>query len=218
MRRVSLSILVLGLVVVGALSPTAGVRAQDASIPERRLGISWRDGGPTVHFSAVDLADESVRRKLASGLPQTLLMRVYAYGADGQAIAVAARSCRVSYDIWEELYRVEVQTARVSRDESLRDLDAVLHRCFVADREPVGRGNDYAARRGERIYFAVLMELNPLSPSTVLRLRRWLARPAGGGRIGGDAFFGSMVSLFVNRQIGDAERSMRFRSQTVRVP
>ena len=33
---------------------------------------------------------------------------------------------------------------------------------------------------------------------------------------GGEAFFGSFVSLFVNRRIGSAERVLRFRSQTVR--
>jgi hypothetical protein len=32
------------------------------------------------------------------------------------------------------------------------------------------------------------------------------------------AFFGSFVSLFVNQSIGAAERSIRFRSQALRVP
>src|SRR5690606_37559173 len=96
-------------------------------------------------------------------------------------------------------------------------LDGVLRRCLVADRMPVGAARDYEGRAQQRIYFAVLIELNPVSPESVHRLRRWLARPATGGRASGDAFFGSFVSLFINRQIGSAQRTLRFRSQDVAV-
>lgn len=189
--------------------------AQD--VPQRRLGVHWRDGVPELHFSAVDLADAGVRRKLDSGLPETLIMRIYAYRESGEPIAVAARSCRVRFDVWEERYDVEVRDSRQDRDESFPSSDEVLSRCLVADRIPVGSASDYRAFRGESIHFGVIIELNPLSPDTVQRLRRWLSRPAGGGRIGGEAFFGSFVSLFVNRRIGSAERSRRFRSQAIRV-
>lgn len=191
--------------------------ASAQEVPERRVGVQWEGGAPRVHFSAVDLADARVRRKLSSGLPQTLVMRVFGYRTSGAPVAVAVRSCRVTFDLWEEVYRVELRDARRDRDESHRDLDAVLRRCLVADRLAVGTRSDYARLSDENVYFAVLVELNPLSPDTVRRLRRWLARPAGGGRIGGEAFFGSFVSLFVNRQIGSAERTRRFRSQLVRV-
>jgi hypothetical protein len=205
----------LAAVLLAGLATAAVAFAQD--VPERRMGVQWRDGVPRVHFSAVDLVDRALRRKLESGLPQTLVMRIYAYRESGRPLAVAPRHCRVTYDLWEEVYRVELRDARRDRNESYGTLEAVLRRCLVADRVPVGRARDYAGAAGERIYFAVLLELNPLSPDTVHRLRRWLARPAGGGRVGGDAFFGSFVSLFVNRRIGSAERSLRFRSQAVRV-
>ena len=201
------------------LTIAAPAAAQEEGIRARRIGVHWTGGAPAVDFSAVDLADRSVREKLETGLPQTLVMRVYAYREGGQPIAVAPRSCRVTYDLWEEVYRVQVQEPNVDRVESFRSLDAVLDRCLVARRIPIGAGSEYRSLAGERIYFATLIELNPLSPDTVHRLRRWLARPAGGGRVGGsDAFFGSFVSLFVNRRIGSAERTLRFQSQTVRIP
>lgn len=197
------------------LVPSAS-RAQEEPA-QRHVGVHWVDGAPAVDFSALDLADRAMREKLASGLPQTLVMRVYAYAESGQPIAMAPRSCRVTYDLWEEVYRVQVEEAGVDRVESFRGLDGVLRRCLVARRFAVGAASDYAARGGQPIYFAAIVELNPLSPDTVHRLRRWLARPAGGGRVGGgEAFFGSFVSLFVNRRIGSAERVLRFRSQTVR--
>ncbi len=206
----------LTLALAALAAPVSLASAQDETVRERRVGVHWREGVPEVVFSASDLATAAVREKLQSGLPQTLVMRVYAYRASGQPVAMAPRSCRVIYDPWEEIYRVQVQDPRVDRVESFSDLDAVVRRCLVARRVRVGTADDYRALSGESLYFAVLIEMNPLSPETVHRLRRWLARPAGGG-VGQDAFFGSFVSLFVNRRIGAAERTLRFRSQLVRV-
>ena len=185
---------------------------------QRRLGVSFRDGPARLTFSARDLLNTDAREKLSSGLPQTVVMRVYAY-VDGRSapIAMSLRSCRVVYDLWEEVYRVQVESVGEEYATTVEDLDEVLERCVISRRLPVGTAADYAEHRGARLYFAVLFEFNPLSPATVERIRRWLARPSG-GRLEGDAFFGSFVSLFVNRRIGDAERVLRFRSQRVRVP
>ncbi len=191
--------------------------AQD-SVPERRFGVRWSEGAPTVHFSAVDLVDEALRDELESGAWQRLVMRVYAYGEDGRPLAVAVRSCRIKWDVWPQVYVVQFRSSRLDRDETYRTLDDVLSRCLVSRRVPVGDARDFRAHRGESLYFAALIELNPLSPAQIHRLRRWLSRPAGGGRLGGEAFFGSFVSLFVNRRIGSAQRSLRFRSQSLRVP
>jgi hypothetical protein len=46
-------------------------------------------------------------------------------------------------------------------------------------------------------------------------LRKWVSRPAGSTGIGpGDALFGSFVGLFV-RQIGTADKTLRFRTQAI---
>lgn len=200
-----------------ALTLAASVAFAQGSVPQRRFGVQWRDGVPRVHFSATDLADESLRDQLESGVWERLVMRVYAYRGEEPA-AVALRSCRIHWDVWLQHYSVQFRSSRVDRDETHRTMDAVLDRCLVARRVPVGRASDYREHRGQSVYFATLIELNPLTEAQVHRLRRWLARPAGGGRIGGEAFFGSFVSLFVNRRIGQAQRTLRFRSQPVRVP
>lgn len=204
----------LALAALVGLSLASVASAQDG-VARRRMGVRWVEGVPRVHFSATDLADENVRETLERGLPQTLVMRVYAFRSNGDPLAVAARSCRVTLDLWERVYRVEVQELGGDRSARFATLDGVLGRCLVADRMPIGTPADYA--EGQRVYFAVLIELNPVSPESVHRLRRWLARPAAGGRDGGDAFFGSFVSLFINRQIGSAQRTLRFRSQDVAV-
>lgn len=203
--------------IFGALGGAGGARAQPR-VGSRTIGVRWDHGAPQLSFSARDIVTADVRRKLESGLPQTIVMRVYAYPeAGGDPVAVALQSCRIVYDLWEEVYRVQVQTATSDRSERAPNVEGVVRRCLTAVNVPVGAAAQYSPRRGSRVYFAALVEINPMSPDTVQRIRRWLARP-GGGRLEGDAFFGSFVSLFVNRRIGAAERTLSFRSQPVLVP
>ena len=212
------AVLLLLALPLGSLAPRLASTAR-AQVPGRTLGVRWRDGVPYLHFSARDLANAAVRLKLDSGLLQNIVMRVYAYRASDPStpIAVAPQSCRVTSDFLKERYRVQVQTAGGDTTEWIGTLDAVVRRCLEVRGIEVGQRSGWSTRRGERVYFAVLIEFNPLSPDTVRRIRRWLAN-SGGGPVQNDAFFGSFVSLFVNRRIGSAERALSFQSQPVRVP
>jgi hypothetical protein len=200
-----------------AIASLTGASAGAQDVRTRRIGVAWEDGVPHVSFSYRDVLSDRGLEKLESGLPQTITLRVYAYGEDGsEPLAVGGRTCRVVFDLWEEVYRVQIATAEGDRVVRVRTRDAVIDRCLRVRGEPVGRARDYHPARGQTIYFATLAELNPISPETVQNIRRWLARP--GGHVEGNAFFGSFVSLFVNRRIGDAERTVRFRSPSMRVP
>jgi hypothetical protein len=206
------------LVLQLALASTGWPARADEPVPARRLGVRWTDGTVQLSFSARDVATAAVRKKLASGLPQTLTMHVYAHRQAGRPVAASVRSCRIVYDLWDEVYRVQLQTTTQDRSVLVRSLSEVVDQCLVARHMPVGRRSDWEGRSGQDVRFAVVVEFNPLSPDTVERIRRWLARPARGGSFEGDAFFGSFVSLFVNRRIGEAERILRFRSQAIQVP
>jgi hypothetical protein len=133
-----------------------------------------------------------------------------------QPISVSAMSCRIVYDLWEGGFRVERQTERDDRALAVRDIAGVLDACLDIHELGLGSGAVYNGHRGSRVYFAAIVELNPLSPDTVQRIRRWLSK--GGGPLAGDAFFGSFVSIFVSRQLGSAEQSLTFRSKTYEVP
>ena len=213
------SVALLSLLAVAAVAGTQPRSARAQDVAGRTLGVRWSGGVPELHFSARDLATPALRRKLDSGLPQNVVMRVYAYRSSNNRtpIAVAPLSCRITRDFLEERYRVQVQSASGDRTESIATLEGVLRRCLEVRGLPVGGARAWTAHRGGRVYFAVLVEFNPLSPDTVWRIRRWLA-DSGGGPVQNDAFFGSFVSLFVNRRIGAAERVLSFQSQPVRVP
>ena len=145
-------------------------------------------------------------------------MRVYAY-SDGSSdpVVVAARTCRIVFDLWDEVYRIQVQTLSGETSLTVSTITEVEERCVVAREMRMGTAAVWSARYGANVYFAAAYELNPISADTVARIRRWLSRPAS-GRVESDAFFGSFVSVFVNHRVGGAERTLKFRSQTVNAP
>lgn len=185
-----------------------------AQISTRTIGVRFAESGaPEVSFSAADFADSAVRTRLSRGLLSTIVMRMYAYGADGSTpIAVSVRSCQIIYDIWDARYAVDVRTESSERSTRLDAIESVIDTCLVADHVPIGSGATWRAHHGEHVTFGVVVELNPVTPDMVQRIRGWLARPEGGAAPD-EAFFGSFVSLFVTaRQIGSAERTLRFQS------
>lgn len=216
---------VIGAFVIGALGAGAGplaahaqAQAQDiAKVASRPMSVRWHEGAPLLSFSARDFVTQDIKRKLESGLPQRIVTRVYAFGERGdRPIAITAASCRVVYDLWEAVYRVEEQTPVIDRARTTRDPSEALSACLEPKTLAVGDRAAFAKLTGARVYFGVIVELNPLSADTVQRIRRWLSR--AGRELGGDAFFGSFVSIFVSRQLGAAERAFSFRSTLHTVP
>ena len=208
-RALFLLVVLLGLAVPG--------RAQDNSLPIRAVKAALVKGVPQVGFDATHFADKQVLNKLQSGLPQTLVLRVMLRPQGRTSVvAASAQSCRVLYDLWEGTYRVQLDQPGRSIDLTLRTAREVVERCLRASHLPMAI-DGFQAVSDQRLYFSVTVELNPLSQATVKRIRRWLSR-SGGSQLGGDAFFGSFVSIFVGREIGTAEKSLSFRSRAWLVP
>jgi hypothetical protein len=190
---------------------------QSPPVSIRAMNVVW-GAVPAVSFSVRDFLDASVSQKLQSGLPQTLITRLYAYPERGKdPLAVGVLSCRVVYDLWESTYRIERQTETQDKTWTVKNLDVVGRLCLEADRWPIGDPKGFARVSGQRVYFAAVVELNPLSQDTVARIRRWLARPSG-SQLDGNAFFGSFVSIFVSRKLGAAEKTFGVRSDLFTAP
>lgn len=206
------------ILMLGWVANTSVARAQDVSnVAVRPMAVRWHEGAPLVNFSVRDFISKDVKKKLESGLPQRIVTRVYAFPERGERpIAITAASCRVVYDLWEGVYRVEEQTPAIDRARTARDPTDALATCLEPKTLAIGDRAAFAKLAGRHVYFGVIIELNPLSADTVQRIRRWLSR--AGGELGGDAFFGSFVSIFVSRQLGAAERAFSFRSSLHTVP
>jgi hypothetical protein len=192
--------------VLGVLLLSVGALAQ--SLPDRRLGVRWDRGAPRLTFSARDLVDDPrVRRDLTSGVAKRIVLTAQAYRV-GQARPLATRAfeCRITYDLWQEAYEVELG----SRRERFDDLEGAVGRCLVVRGLVVGRAADYANVRGDRVYFAVRAEFNPISGRRCRQMLR-------GSGTGSDPI-GTLVVNIVRRDICRADRAVEFRSQPVPVP
>lgn len=153
------------------------------------------------------------RKRLKSGFNTTIVIRLYLYREKGgKPIAVALRKAKVFYDIWEERYLLKIEGEKGERSEHYRDQEKLIKKISTL--------NDFALVHHERLkigkkYFvAGIVEVNPMSKELLAAVRKWLRRPSrrqlGSG---GDSFFGSFVSIFVNKKIRRAEHSFHFRSQ-----
>lgn len=211
---------VAALAVACAAVTPADARADDPpkqeALPRRQANFAWERTAKTTllraSFSFRDVVDRPTADKLASGLPTVIAMRAYVLReGESDPIALAVRTCRVVFDLWDEVYRLKISGPGGERDTAALNLEGVLRQCAeardlpVADRALLAPGSPH--------FLGVIVEVNPVSPQMVEQMRRWVSRPAGSTGIGpGDALFGSFVGLFV-RQLGTADRTLRFRTQ-----
>lgn len=219
----------LGIVALCMLLPS-GVHADEplpptpATLPQRQANFAWdRQVPPTVpkeitllraSFSFRDVLDPALTNKLASGLPTVIAMRAYVLeeGKD-EPVALAVRSCKVTYDLWDEVYRIKITGPGGERDAAALNTDGVLRQCTEPRDLPV---IDRALlKTGAHYFLGVIVDVNPVSPQMLEQMRRWVSRPTGSTNIGpSDALFGSFVGLFV-RQIGASDKTLKFRTQSV---
>lgn len=193
----------------------ARAQAQE-STPVRAATLVWDEKQMLrMTVSYRDIVDSATQVKLTGGLPTTIVMQAYAFReSGGDAIAGAFKSCRVTYDLWDEVYQIDIsQSGAADSVAGSPTLEGVLWRCAEADRLAIV--SRAAAESKGPIYVAVLVQVNPVSPQMLDRIRRWVSRSTGAGSAApGDALFGSFVGLFVTK-IGSAERQLAFRTQAV---
>ncbi len=197
------------MLVAGAFAQPAGGPAIDLRREGDRIVTS---------FSFRHLLDSGVRASFHRGLPVNLVTGVLLLrrGHD-QPAGLAVHTCRIVYDIWEERFLVRAASRGVERQTSTTSEDEMLRQCTEVRAMPLV---EHAAQLPPGLYSVeYVIELNPLSAEMVQRIRRWLAQPAGDSALGASGtFFGSVVGLFVDRDIGRAERTYRIRSREVRLP
>ena len=201
----------MGLRVLGGavlLLAMAGV----ASAEEVRTVRTSRSGDTlTVSFSFSDLLDDAAQEELESGLPTRIALRIALRPAgSADAVRASVRTCEITFDLWDEVFHIHIEDERQSKwyDATSRN-DAVRLCTVVRDTR-----FDVAGLEAGSYEVGVIAELNPVSTAMLEGLRAWLRVPANSGSVGGEgqSFFGSFVAIFINRRIGEADRTIRFRS------
>jgi hypothetical protein len=216
---------VLLVAIATTLSPAAALAqapaapTNPAQLPQRQATFLWepQPKGPDLlkaSFSYVDVIDEAFRNKLASGLQHVIVMRAYLWKeGDSEPVALAASTCKITYDLWDNVYGLKISGPGGERNTAALNVDGVVRQCFEARK--LQMTDRSLLTPGKPHFLGVIVEVNPVNAQMVEQMRKWVTRPAGSTGIGpGDALFGSFVGLFV-RDIGKAERTLRFRTQAL---
>jgi hypothetical protein len=178
--------------------------------PNDRVGkFSLAQGKLWVQLEYPELVDENLKRRLESGLAATVVARAYLVReGTSRADALAVQTVRTAYDLWDEVYVSDVSGdggARVYRDKRREDALKRISTLQVALVDQKRLSGQYRVM--------VVVELNPVSKELLAQVRKWLSRPREGAPLDGESYFGSFVSLFVQRKVGEAERVLQLRTQ-----
>lgn len=166
--------------------------------------------GPDLHARAQlhALFDSALRRQLSSGLTSTLHLRLEVRRhPDGEQVGGTWRLVRARWDLWDEQITAIIDSPKGSRTEMYPSVDA-----FVQSFAQIEGTVALRIPNDDKVYrLSALLEVNPLSPSQLARMRRWLASPDAGTALDplGSGLMGSFVHLFDNLKAGHAERTIR---------
>lgn len=208
-RRRWSALLVTLLVLLAAL-PTSAQEARPEE-PVREATFEW-DADVDVLFLSLgfrEIIDSRIQEKLRRGLPTTIVLTATIYrGAGGEPLSTTAQTCKVTWHVWEEAYRVEVTRPGSSQVRWTTTIEGVLRRCAEVRRLLAGDRSQIPA--DVPLVATGKIQVNPISPEVLKKIQRWVMRPASTGTAApGDALFSTFTGLFLQR-VGDAEREVKF--------
>lgn len=215
----ALAVLLLAFV-AQLFTANAQAQAPTPGLPTRKAALSWDAGNQQLLASLDfrDVIDAEIRTKLQRGLPTRILFTALTYRANATApVASAYLSCKVTWHVWEEMYRVEVSRSSVAKTQRhwTPTLEGVLRRC--ADVGDLVLANGDELPRGTSVFVEGTVRINPLDEELMNRLRQWVTRPSRSTTAApGSALFSTFTGLFMQR-LGDAEKTVQF-ATAVSVP
>jgi hypothetical protein len=202
--------------IAAALALTTAAHAEDDKPEIQRM--RFVESGNDLTVSTLPpggigkLFDATSYEALSTGISSTVVIRIQVTPRDVDT-PVAEQLIRrsVVYDVWDEIYTIELDQPGGSRKVKAKYRAEALKWLTAIDDLPIAR---LAVLPYEQVFvLKMVVELNPVSKETLAEVRRWLSQGAGGGLDRGGAFFGSFVSVFYNPKIADADRVLRIRSQ-----
>lgn len=208
-------IVLVGLVATLLAAPGRARGDDDGDVVRRKFGFAEKGKLFVVSVSITDVFDYALLQELDSGVATTLVVRAYVYkdGEDPLPLAFSVATLRVVYDLWEEVYLVQIDDLRGRQKFVERTQADALKRITQLVQFPVAQLTRVPI--GDVCFIGLIVEVNPVSEALLAEVRRWLAKgDADRQRLGSDSsFFGSFVSIFVNPKIPVADRVLKLRSQ-----
>lgn len=213
-RLRSLFALLLALLALSLPSAAAG---QARPVATRDVLLEWDAEAKLLYLTVGfrDVIDAELRAKLSRGLPTTIVLTaaIFRAGSPSQALSTTAHTCRVTWHVWEEAYRVEITRPGGTQVRWTTTVEGVLRRC--ADVRRLLAGTSLQIPQNVPLFCSAKVQVNPLSPEVLQKLKLWVLRPSGTGTAApSDALFSTFTGLFLQR-VGDAERELKFNSRNV---
>jgi hypothetical protein len=162
-----------------------------------------------------DIVDGEIRGKLSRGLPTTIVFTATLHRpGTAQILSTTAQTCRVTWHVWEEAYRLEIsKPGEVRAPVWTTTIEGVLRRCAEAHRLLTAT-REQAQGLGPFVLRAKV-QVNPVSDEVLQKIKRWVSRPTGTSTAApGDALFSTFTGLFLQR-VGEAERVLVFVTKIV---
>lgn len=207
----------LAMLLMTLIAP-ARARADDngkKGPPLRDVRFEWDQARKLLYVSLSirDVVDASIQRKMKQGLPTTIVLTATLYRTgSSEPLATTAQTCKVTWHVWEEAFRIEITRPGGSRAQWTTTMEGVLRRC--ADIRRLLAGNGDQVPFGAPLYMHAKVQVNPVSKDLLAKIKRWVSRPTGTGTAApGDALFSTFTGLFLQR-IGDADRELKFTTKT----
>lgn len=156
-----------------------------------------------------DLVDAGIQNKLSRGFPTTIVLAATIQReGSSEVLSTTTQTCRITWHVWEEAYHVEIVRPGATRVSWTTTIEGVLKRCAESRRLLAGDATQIPT--GVPLFVRGSIQVNPVSPEVLSKLRRWVMRPSSTGTaVPGDALFSTFTGLFMQR-IGDAERDQKF--------
>jgi hypothetical protein len=198
------------------LSPGSVVSPASAQDAGRDARFEWDPNRRFLYVSVGyrDVVDDKIKQKLNRGLPTTILMTGTLWRSGGRRpLATTAQSCKITFHVWEEAYRIEIMQPGISRVRWTPTVEGVLRRCAEATKLLAGDGQQIP--RDVPVYLIAKVQINPISAEVLQKIKRWVSRPSGTSTAApGDAVFSTFTGLFLQR-IGEAERELKFETKHI---
>jgi hypothetical protein len=193
------------------LGPRSASAQAEPITAQREIELAWdTDRGQLyLDMGFRDVLDASIRSKLSRGLPTTIVLAATIQRAgSSEPLSTTTQTCRITWHVWEEAYYVEIVRPGSSQARWTPTLEGVFRRCAEARRLLAGDATQIP--QNVPLYARGSIQINPVSPEVMQKLKRWVMRPSSTGTAApGDALFSTFTGLFLQR-IGDAEREVRF--------
>lgn len=201
----------LAAAVVLAAAAVAARADDDAPLRQKMRFVEQGDR-ITVTATISKLFDSAAYEALGSGFESTVLVRMWVYRkGEADPVAFGALERKAIYDMWDEVYELQLDGPDGRDKLKVKYRAEALKLLTSIEAVPIIALDDVPLETHH--YLVIVAELNPVSEETLAEVRRWLTKGSGGGLDRGGGLFGSLVSVFVNPKIADADRVLRLRSQ-----